>query len=305
MLLEFKNLSIGYNIPLIENINTTLQQGDICLMIGNNGVGKTTLIRSIFKQVKPITGDILLDGTSTYHLTEKDIATKISVVFSKSFLPDNYTTKELISLGKFIHYPYYFELNKKDKQQIKDTIIMFGLEQYTNIPIRKLSDGNLQKAFIARALIQNSPMIILDEPTTYLDERNKKEILNLLRYLAKEHQKIILFSSHDWRLAKDFADKIWLIKDKKLHFGLAEDIIHQFNLLSTSTLISENFVAPKIIAPANEKMLLISLLQKNFNIDLSLLSIELINNYWIISSHNKTIKVYSFQEILDVIREIF
>lgn len=304
MFLEFKNVSVGYDTPLIENINTSLKLGDICLMIGSNGVGKTTLIRSIFNQIRLLNGNILIEGRENTSLEEKEIAMKISGVFSKSLIPDNYTTRELISLGKFIYYPYYFELNKKDKKQVEEVIKKFRLEQYADISIRNLSDGNLQKVFIARAFVQDSPMIILDEPTTYLDEENKNEVLKLLRILAKEYQKLILFSSHDWRFAKNFVDKIWFIKNKKLHSGLAEDIIYQFNLLSINSLERTDFISPKIEAPTDEKKLLITLLRKNFNIDLSSFYFKFTGNHWIISLNGKEIKqAHLFESILKVVKE--
>lgn len=304
MFLEFKNVSVGYDTPLIENINTSLKLGDVCLMIGSNGVGKTTLIRSIFNQIRLLNGNILIEGRENTSLEEKEIAMKISGVFSKSLIPNNYTTRELISLGKFIHYPYYFELNKKDKKQVEEVIKKFRLEQYADISIRNLSDGNLQKVFIARAFVQDSPMIILDEPTTYLDEENKNEVLKLLRILAKEYQKLILFSSHDWRFAKNFVDKIWFIKNKKLHSGLAEDIIYQFNLLSINSLERTDFIPPKIEAPTDEKKLLITLLRKNFNIDLSSFYFKFTGNHWIISLNGKEIKqAHLFESILKVVKE--
>ena len=102
---------------------------------------------------------------------------------------------------------------------MEEIIDSLNLTSYKDFPLKKLSDGNLQKAFIGRALAQNTPMIILDEPTTYLDEENKMMILNLLKKLAKEKNKAILFSSHDWRLAKDFSDKIWWLKDHRLKIG--------------------------------------------------------------------------------------
>jgi iron complex transport system ATP-binding protein len=120
----------------------------------------------------------------------------------------------LISLGKYIHYSFYFKLNETDKLEITEIINKLNLSEYQNKKLTELSDGNLQKAFIGRALAQNSPFIILDEPTTHLDEENKLTILSLLRNLAKSENKLILFSSHDWRLAKEFSDKIWWIKDK-------------------------------------------------------------------------------------------
>ena len=216
MFLEFKNTTIGYKTPLIKGVTTSLELGEICLLIGNNGAGKTTLIKTLLNQIPVLDGEIFLHNKKVKTLSNKEIAKQAAVVFSKSQIPANYTLTDLVSLGKYIHYPYYFELKNEDKNEVQEIIESLNLSQYRNFPLQKLSDGNLQKAFIGRALAQNSPMIILDEPTTHLDEENKIIILKLLRKLAKTQNKLILFSSHDWRISKEFADKIWLINDTKL-----------------------------------------------------------------------------------------
>jgi len=208
MHLQINNANIGYDKTLISEANTGLNLGEVCLLIGNNGVGKTTLIKSILHQIPLLSGEILIQGLNIKSLSVKEIAEKIAVVFSKSVVPQNYTVEDLISLGKYIYYPFYFELKKEDRNEVLHIIQELDLAQYQNTLLKNLSDGNLQKAFIGRALTQNSPIIILDEPTTHLDEKNKIIILKTLRKLAKEQQKLILFSSHDWRLAKEFADKI-------------------------------------------------------------------------------------------------
>ena len=110
-------------------------------------------------------------------------------------------------------------LTDEDEAEIEQIIEKLNLAKYRNYLFSELSDGNLQKAFIGRALAQNTPMIVLDEPTTYLDEENKLIILELLKDLAQKQNKLILFSSHDWRIAKDFSDKLWWIKDEKIFTG--------------------------------------------------------------------------------------
>ena len=201
--LELKNLAIGYREPLISSIDAELSLGEVCLLVGNNGIGKTTLMRTILGQIPPLEGQIWMKETEMKSVSSEQIPKWISMVFSKTQVPENYTVMDLVSLGKYIHYPYYFKLNSDDLQEVEEIIDSLNLTSYKDFPLKKLSDGNLQKAFIGRALAQNTPMIILDEPTTYLDEENKA----------------ILFSSHDWRLAKDFSDKIWWLKDHRLKIG--------------------------------------------------------------------------------------
>ena len=303
MFLELKNITIGYKTSLIKGVQTTLNLSDICLMIGDNGVGKTTLVRSILSQIPLLSGEILINGINIQNLSKEEIAKQISVVFSKGEIPQQYTVYDLIAFGRYIHYPYYFQLNKEDKFEIVSIIKDLKLEGFTNTYLHQLSDGNLQKAFIGRALSQNSPIIILDEPTTHLDESNKIMILQLLRHLAEKHQKLILFSSHDWRLAKEFADKIWFIKNKELRSGIAEDVILKNAELAAPQLfnIHQNFVPPIISAPDLQKELLYSFLQKNYQKDLSVFKFSFINNEWQIISNNREKFASKFEDILDIL----
>jgi iron complex transport system ATP-binding protein len=306
MFLELKNTTIGFETPLIKGVETSLQLGDICLLIGNNGVGKTTLIKSILNQNSLLNGEITLNHKNIRNLSNKEIAEQIAVVFSKSPIPANFTLVDLISLGKYIHYPYYFELNNADQKQVEEIINSLNLTQYRDFPLHQLSDGNLQKAFIGRALAQCSPMVILDEPTTHLDEENKIIILKLLRKLAKEQNKIILFSSHDWRLSKEFADKIWIIHHGKLESGITEDILLKHDELLNPHLfhINEEFSPPQIFAPAFEKEMLYSFLQKKFKKDLSNLKFEWQVTFWAISSNGFQQNCQSFADILQIIKNL-
>lgn len=307
MHLQIKQANIGYDKTLISNANASLNLGDVCLLIGNNGVGKTTLIKSILHQNPLLDGEISINNKNVKHLSVKEIAENIAIVFSKAIIPQNYTVEDLISLGKYIYYPFYFELKKEDREEVSDIIKELDLEEYKNTPLKNLSDGNLQKAFIGRALTQNSPIIILDEPTTHLDEKNKIIILKTLRKLAKEQNKLILFSSHDWRLAKEFADKIWYVKNQELFSGIVEDILLKHDELTNASLfqVNENFVAPSIISPEIQKEMLYSLLQKNFQKDLSLFQFKYNNTFWEISYKNEVHKCESFEEIINLISKLY
>lgn len=306
MHLQIKQANIGYDKTLISNANASLNLGDVCLLIGNNGVGKTTLIKSILHQNPLLSGEILINNKSVKHLSVKEIAENIAIVFSKAIIPQNFTVEDLISLGKYIYYPFYFELKKEDREEVSDIITELGLEQYKNTPLKNLSDGNLQKAFIGRALTQNSPIIILDEPTTHLDEKNKIIILKTLRKLAKEQNKLILFSSHDWRLAKEFADKIWYVKNQELFSGIVEDILLKHDELTNASLfqVNKNFVAPSIISHEIQKEMLYSLLQKNFQKDLSLFHFQYHDTFWEISYKKEIYKCESFEEIVNLITKL-
>ncbi len=307
MHLQIKQADIGYETTLISNADAHLNLGEVCLLIGNNGVGKTTLIRSILHQTPLLSGEISINNKNIKTLSVKEIAENIAVVFSKSVIPQNYTVEDLISLGKYIYYPFYFELRKEDIEEVSEIIRELDLDQYKNTLLHNLSDGNLQKAFIGRALTQNSPIIILDEPTTHLDEKNKIIILKILRKLAKEQNKLILFSSHDWRLSKEFADKIWYVKDTHLYSGIVEDILLQHQELTNVSLfqVNENFIAPIITAPELYKEMLYSLLQKNFRKDLSSLHFRFQDTFWIISNDSSEYQCESFEEINNLVKTLY
>ena len=298
MFIQLKNLQIGYDKPLITNINTYLKQGDVCLIIGNNGIGKTTLIKTLLRQIPILSGEIFINNKNLKKLSLDDISKLISIVFSKAEIPNNYTTNDPISFGIFTHYNYYIKLSQKDNQEIENIIKKLNLENYKNHYLKTLSDGNFQKALIGRALAQNTPFIILDEPTNHLDEQNKISILKILRNMAKKMGKTILFSSHDWRLATKFSDKIWYIKDKTLFSGLTEDILNQHSELTEMNFL-ENIplVLPKIIAPNIQTELLISFLKKHIQRDLSNYSFEYKNEFWIIN--NKYI-CRNFEDLLNL-----
>ncbi|MCG2793245.1 MAG: ABC transporter ATP-binding protein [Weeksellaceae bacterium] len=297
--LKIINASIGYSEPLISDINTSLELGEVCLLMGNNGIGKTTLIKSILGQNKLLNGEISINGKPIQKMNPSEIACKIAIVFSKSEIPENYTVTDLISLGKYIHYPYYFKLNEKDKTEIDEIISKLNLTPFRHTKLIELSDGNLQKAFIGRALAQNSPFIILDEPTTHLDEENKLMILSLIRNLAKNENKLILFSSHDWRLAKEFSDKIWWLKDKKLTSGIAEEVmLNSPELIAPKILdFNKNFRPPEIEAPKLEKEMMFSFLQKNFSSNLQKFKLTFQNDEWELKTGNFCGNYHTFSDL--------
>lgn len=301
--LEIKNADFGYKNPLVVGMDASFDLGEITLMIGNNGTGKTTFIKTLLGQTKLLRGEIFIQNKNLKSLTNQLIAQQIAVVFSKSTLPENYTTTDLISLGKFIHYPYYFALSKEDKKEIQQIIEELNLEHFAHFPIAELSDGNLQKAFIGRALAQNSPFLVLDEPTTHLDEKNKINILKILRNVAKEKNKLVLFSSHDWRLAKEFSDKIAYLKNKEMQVGLAEDVIQDNQELISYQLfdLNKNFQPPKIEATSTERELLYSLLQKNCDKNMTNITFTLENSGWEINNGKKLYSASSFSEILKLL----
>lgn len=304
--IELKDISIGYNFPLISKVNTSLSQGEIVLLVGNNGVGKTTLMRSLLGQIPLLEGSILLGGKNLMNLSSLEKARHTAVVFSKSSIQAQLTLFDLVALGKYIYYPYYIKLSTTHEQEVHAIIEELGLTPYKHHLLSELSEGNLQKAYIARAFCQNSPFILLDEPTAHLDELNKIMILKLLRDLAKSHGKLILFSSHDFRLAKEFADKIWLIKDSHFYSGVSEDILSQHPELIRPLLfdLNEGFVPPQIQASPLEKELLYSFLQKHFQSNFSEFQFIRTENQWHVQLKEKQWNLASYEELKQLLNTL-
>lgn len=240
-IIQLENLSIGYSKPLISNIDTKIKKGDILLLIGKNGSGKTSFLKTLFKEISPLKGIIKILDKDITKISVSELSKLISVVLSKSQLSPDLKVYDLVSLGRYPYKKWYQKLTKEEDKKIEEVLNLFELYQYKNYYVNELSDGNLQKAMIARALVQDTPILIMDEPTSHLDVSNKLEVMNIIHYLAKEKEKTILFTSHDLSLGLNVADKLWMIKNKSLKIGFTEDLAKQEDILNYFAGKSLNF----------------------------------------------------------------
>jgi len=213
MRLEIKNLSIGYkNTKILENINVSAQSGDFIALIGKNGSGKSTFLKTIAGILQEIQGDILIDGKSVFGLNLQDISQYFSIV-----LTDKITVPmqvyEFVSLGRHSYTNLIGSLTAQDKNIIDEVLNDLDLTELKHRLIQTLSDGEKQKVLIARALVQDTPIILLDEPTTHLDIENKAILLKKLQEISEAKKKIIILSTHDLNLILPKIKKIWLTKN--------------------------------------------------------------------------------------------
>lgn len=224
-----KNLTIGYNSKqeaniLAGNLNTSLNIGETVALIGNNGCGKSTLLRTIAGFQKPLTGVVELEGKNISSISIKDKARLISYVSTEIINVSNMRVIDLVRLGRYLDSGWWGSLSSEDKSFVDHCIKITGMKGFEERLLQSLSDGERQRAMIARALAQDTRVMILDEPTAFLDIRNKYEIIHLLNTLASENGKIIIYSTHDFNIAMSLSDKIWYIKNNALCDGAPEDL---------------------------------------------------------------------------------
>jgi iron complex transport system ATP-binding protein len=212
-ILSTSDLSIGYKtkkatVMIAEKLHLTFQAGKLIALIGANGIGKSTLLRTITGIQKPLSGSVVLNGKPIMEYQALDLAQNLSVVLTEKLPPSNLTVFELVALGRQPYTNWIGTLSDTDIEKIK---LALSQTQISHLAAKKhyeISDGQLQKVLIARALAQDTPLIILDEPTTHLDLLHKVSLLKLLKKLTQETGKCILFSTHDIDLAIQLSDEM-------------------------------------------------------------------------------------------------
>ena len=200
-------------------MNFSLQQGEFSAIIGVNGIGKSTLLRTLGKVQPKLSGTILLGNKDLKSYSTMELASTVSVVLTESLASKNLTVLELIALGRQPYTNWIGKLSDADKSKIQEAISMVDLNELKNKKCYELSDGQLQRVMIARALSQDTSIILLDEPTSHLDLHHKVQILKLLKYIAHKTKKTILFTSHEIEMAIQLCDKILIMNIKSHEFG--------------------------------------------------------------------------------------
>lgn len=227
-----ENLAIGYKEKhkaadvLIDNINLAIYPGNFVCLIGPNGCGKSTLLRTLTGIQKSISGKITIDGKELALCERDELAKKISIVLTENFGVVNTSVQSIVSLGRSPHNNWLGNMRNEDIRVVNYALEATGLFPFKEKNIQELSDGILQKVMIARALAQDTPLMLLDEPTAFLDAPSKLEIIHLLRSLARQFNKSIILSSHDLDLVLQSADKVILVtKNQKIEIDTPEDLV--------------------------------------------------------------------------------
>lgn len=212
-LLQAKQISIGYTHKkgtnlIAADINLTLEKGKLVSLIGANGIGKSTLLRTLTAIQKPISGTVSLNGKDIHHMNALTLAQNLSVVLTEKLPPSNLSVFELVALGRQPYTNWIGTLSEEDIKKVNEALSLTKIEHLATKRHFEISDGQLQKVLVARALAQDTPLIILDEPTTHLDLLHKVALFKLLKKLSNETQKCILFSTHDIDLAIQLSDEM-------------------------------------------------------------------------------------------------
>jgi iron complex transport system ATP-binding protein len=228
-----RGLTIGYkqrnNVKVIcGHLNLTLNPGQLVCLLGPNGAGKSTLMRTLAGLQPALSGEVFLKGKSINHYHKKSLSKQMSLVLTEKLQADNLSVYSIITLGRYPYLNWFGQLREQDKKVIRNAIRLTGVAPFLQKQSNQLSDGEKQKVMITRALVQDTPLIILDEPTAHLDLPNRVKILRLLRNMARSTGKAILLSTHELDLALQAADLIWLMMpDKTIVSGAPEDLILQ------------------------------------------------------------------------------
>lgn len=219
-MIELRHLSTGYGTHIVAaDLNARLKEGELTSLLGPNGVGKSTLLRTLAAFQPALAGDVFVMGQALGELSASEISQKIGVVLTERLDVRNMTAFDMVAMGRSPYTGFWGRLTDDDRRLVDDAIEQTGIGPLRERNIQTLSDGERQKVMIAKALAQSTPIILLDEPTAFLDFPSKVEMLRLLKRLAHEMNKCIFLSSHDVEMALQLSDCIWLMETGGLTTG--------------------------------------------------------------------------------------
>ena len=227
--IKTKDLSVGYQGKvLIRDINLDIKKGEIVTRIGPNGAGKSTILKSVTRQLKLIGGEVYLDSDEIRKLSYKSMARKVAVMLTERMKPELMTCHDVVATGRYPYTGRLGVLSGEDENKVDEALMAVHAQELGIRNFLEISDGQRQRILLARAICQEPEVMILDEPTSYLDIRHKLELLEILRKLAKEKEITVIMSLHEIDLAQKISDKIICVKgDAISHFGAPETIFRE------------------------------------------------------------------------------
>ena len=204
-----EHMDVGYDgVPLIRNIDIGVRRGEILTLIGPNGSGKSTILKSMIRQLKLLAGVVVLDGRSMADMREGEIAKKLAIVMTERLRAELMTGEDVVSTGRYPYTGRLGILTAADKRKVKEAIALVHGEGFADRPFAQISDGQRQRLLLARAVCQEPEVIVLDEPTSFLDVKHKLELLEILKQLVRERNVAVLMSLHELDLAQKISDRV-------------------------------------------------------------------------------------------------
>lgn len=232
-MIQLRNLTTGYGHKSVTcNLNATLEKGELVSLLGCNGVGKSTLLKTMSAFLKPISGKVLIDGKDLYLLPPAELSRLVGVVLTERPDVGSMTVREMVGMGRSPYTGFWGKLSSDDENKIEEAMALVGIQEMSQRQVCTLSDGERQKTMIAKALAQETPIILLDEPTAFLDFPSKVEMMRLLRRLAHEMQKVIFLSTHDVEMALQLSDRLWLMTREGITSGTPHQLSNSGALAS-------------------------------------------------------------------------
>lgn len=220
------NMAVGYGrVPLIRQIKIHVKRGEIVTLIGPNGSGKSTILKSIIRQLGLVDGAVYLAGSPMCDMTEKEIATKMSVLMTERIRPELMTCEDVVATGRYPYTGRLGILSEKDRQKVREAIALVHARDFAERDFMEISDGQRQRILLARAVCQEPEAIVMDEPTSFLDIRHKLELLTILKELVRTKKVAVLMSLHELDLAQKLSDYIICIKGDRIErCGTPEEV---------------------------------------------------------------------------------
>lgn len=242
--LSSKDLTLGYaTAKILEHVDIAIPDGKITALIGANGSGKSTLLRTLGRILQPIDGTVFLDGKAIATLPSRDIARTLALLPQSPVSPDGLTVRQLCRFGRHPHKGMLARTTRHDEEIVEAALAATGLSDLAERPLDRLSGGQRQRAWIAMALAQETPILLLDEPTTYLDIAHQLEVLELLKDLNRKQGRTIVMVVHDLNHAAQYADHIVAVANGRIHAaGRPADLL-------TPDLIKAVFGTDAIVIP--------------------------------------------------------
>ncbi|MCI5913557.1 MAG: ATP-binding cassette domain-containing protein [Christensenella sp.] len=280
MYFETHDLSVGYGgRPLIEKINLSIEKGRILTLIGPNGSGKSTILKTITKHLEKIAGVVTIENDNISKWSNKELAKRLSVMLTERIDPELMTCEQVVAMGRYPYTNHFGSLTPGDRQVVEESLHMVRAEELAERPFTDISDGQRQRIMLARAICQQPEIIMLDEPTSYLDIRHKIELLDILRKMAREKNVAVVMSLHEIDLAAKISDQIICVKGDRIRlFGTPEQVftgervkeLYELESGSFNTLFgSVELMAPEgepeifVLAGAGKGIPIYRLLQKS------------------------------------------